>query len=201
MLANERGERDQAIAFQEQALALYEAENDLFGMTYAHNALGETLCGRGDYTASREHYGASLKLSYRLGHQRGVAVALANMAQIETILGNYPAACQGFKESLQLFQEIGDRVNGATCLMGLGCVATVADSPAAWHQAAQLFGCGEHLLQETRGKLQPADRVIIDRHLALCRQKLGDAIFEAAWTAGQALSPEQAIACGLALAE
>lgn len=193
MLANERGESEQAVAFQEQALALYQSENDPFGLTYAHNALGETLCGQGDYAASRAHYEASLKLSRQLGHRRGVAVALANIAQIENMQGNYPAAGRGFKESLRLFQEVGDQVNGATCLMGLGCVAAAANTPADWTQATQLFSFAEHLLQETSGKLQPADQVIIDQHIARCRERLGTAAFEAAWIEGSALSLEQAI--------
>lgn len=197
MLANNRGDSEQAIVFQEQALALYQSQNDSYGMTYAHNALGETLCCRGDYEAGRKQYQASLSISRRLGHRRGVAVALANMAQVEIAHGNYKAAHDGFVESLQLFQEIGDQVNVATCLMGLGCAATAANSPPGWTQAAQLFGFGYSLLGEMGGKLQPADQVQIERHITMCRERLGDAAFEAAWAEGRAFSPEKAVACVL----
>jgi non-specific serine/threonine protein kinase len=193
MLANNRGDSEQAIIFQEQALALYQSQNDSYGMTYAHNALGETLCCRGNYEAGRKQYEASLSISRQLGHRRGVAVALANMAQVEIAHGNYGVAHDGFVESLQLFQEIGDQVNVATCLMGLGCAATAADSPLDWTQAAQLFGFGYSLLEESGGKLQPADQVQIERHIMICRERLGDAAFEVAWAEGQAFSLEKAV--------
>jgi hypothetical protein len=115
--------------------------------------------------------------------------------------GDYAAARASLVESLALFREIGDPVNQATVLMALAS-ALAAETPApapasagSWAPgvlAAQLFGFGHRVLEEAGARLQAADQLELERHLARVRQALGDVDFEAAWAAGRALTFDQA---------
>jgi hypothetical protein len=48
--------------------------------------------------------------------------------------------------------------------------------------------------------LDPVDRAAYDRHVAAVHAMLAEAVFEAAWVEGQAMSQEQAMAEALRLA-
>jgi DNA-binding CsgD family transcriptional regulator len=121
-----------------------------------------------------------------------------------TKLGNL--ACRGgdagqaatyYAEALPLHREHGDRPDTAETLIGLGVVAAERGNA---EQATRLFG-GAVALGEAAGyALHPPIRAWLDTALAGLRAKLGIARFDAAWDAGQALSIEQAVAEGLAIA-
>ena len=64
--------------------------------------------------------------------------------------------------------------------------------------AARLLGCADMHLASTSYTFEYDEETewkrLHDRALAACRAALGDAAFDAAWAAGQALMLEQAVA-------
>ena len=71
------------------------------------------------YDALR-NYQESLEIKRRLGQKREIAVTLAEMAQIQNVLGNSSVAEKSYQESLQLRREIGDKKGIGLTLMNLG---------------------------------------------------------------------------------
>ena len=72
------------------------------------------------YDALR-NYQESLEIKRRLGQEkREIAVTLAEMAQIQNVLGNSSVAEKSYHESLQLRREIGDKKGIGVTLMNLG---------------------------------------------------------------------------------
>jgi hypothetical protein len=84
----------------------------------------------------------------------------------------------------------------------VNALAGVASVAAQWEQfefAAQLFGAVNELENVTAGAVLPTDAIEWQTIKDWVRQKIGAPNFEQAWTRGQAMSIEQAIADALAL--
>jgi hypothetical protein len=68
-------------------------------------------------------------------------------------------------------------------------------------RAAQLWGAAGALREAIHACLPPNERPRYERALAAAQAQLDPATWEAAWAAGQALTPEQAIAFAIGLEE
>jgi hypothetical protein len=66
-------------------------------------------------------------------------------------------------------------------------------------RATRLLGAAEALVEQTQTPLRAAHQIEFERNVALARAQLDDASFAAAWTAGCAMTLEQAIAYALRL--
>jgi hypothetical protein len=93
-------------------------------------------------------------------------------------------------ESLTLFQQLGDQGGIAECLEALAGAAGAQGQPL---RAARLFGAAEALREKIGVPLSPADRPTYDRTVAAARAQLDASAFTTAWTAGRALTMEQAV--------
>jgi hypothetical protein len=90
---------------------------------------------------------------------------------------------------------VGDKAALAGCLEGLAGVAATAGGAA---RAARLLGAADALRQAIGAPLPVAYQTDVDRYLARARAALDPAAFSAAWTAGRALRPDDAITEALA---
>jgi non-specific serine/threonine protein kinase len=83
--------------------------------------------------------------------------------------------------------------------VSLALLACVASAQGRAARAARLFGAVEHRpWSGPRRILSPEQRDIYDRGVATARAALGEAAFAAAWAAGGAMAPEDAVAYALA---
>ena len=76
-----------------------------------------------------------------------------------------------------------------------------AAAPRQPERAARLFGAAHGLLAAIGAALSVSNQIDYERNLAAVRAQLGDAAFEAAWTEGQAMSFEAAVAEARRVAE
>jgi hypothetical protein len=124
-----------------------------------------------------------------LGYKDNVAWNLYFLAIVAQHQGDYERARRLLGESLGLFQELESRLGIACFLEGMAEVVGSEEQPA---RVARLFGAATPL----RGDIPPTldERIAYDRLLAAARAQLGEEAFAAAWAAGRAMTPEQAIA-------
>src|SRR5207253_2852273 len=94
------------------------------------------------------------------------------------------------RECLKVLREESSRFGLPECLELL---AGVASAHGQFERAGRLYGATESVREATGLAPHPGDRAPFDRHLAAARAGLGEAAFAAAWAAGRAVSPEQAI--------
>jgi hypothetical protein len=73
---------------------------------------------------------------------------------------------------------------------GLAGLAALAAEP---ERAARLYGAADALRTEIGAPRPPTERVAEARQIEAVRASLGGAAFDAAWSAGRALAPEQAV--------
>jgi predicted ATPase/DNA-binding SARP family transcriptional activator len=118
------GDYAQAEKALRQALAIYEASGDLLGLARTYQGLGGVLFRRGDNVAAKG------LLEEALATQRQVdptglssARVLVALGTVAHNLGQEAQSVAYFHESLAVFQQMGDRSNGAMAANMLGRLA------------------------------------------------------------------------------
>jgi hypothetical protein len=107
---------------------------------------------------------------------------------------DYSVASSMYKQSLTLFQKLGDKFSIATSLAGLGGSETETDQV---RKGTRLLGACQRLLEAIGAVMQGGDRPPYERGIASARYQLEEEAFEKAWAEGQAMTMEQIIAYAL----
>jgi predicted ATPase/DNA-binding SARP family transcriptional activator/DNA-binding CsgD family transcriptional regulator len=142
----------------------------------------------------------ALVLFREAGDVRSCAQCLTIMGIAAVGRGDSEAASRAFEETLGLLRRLKDKIGAFYSLTGAAGVAVLRDRPA---RAARLFGAADALRRAMGHPVQPLKRVNYDHEsfLAATRGALGEAAFEAAFSEGQAMTPEQAIEYALSAEE
>ncbi len=124
------------------------------------------------------------------GYLWGLAQALGTAAAAASERGDQVRAARLYDETLTLWLDSDDGRGIAGTLAG---IAGVANRRGQSERAARLLGAAWGVA-ESLGVRYLAHHVHAERVLAAVRSQLDDDAFETAWTEGQALSIEQAVA-------
>jgi predicted ATPase/class 3 adenylate cyclase len=200
MLLVEQGacEYAEARTLIEQALALQRELGDSSGMAGTLSNLGHLLQLQGDPAAARALYEQALALQQALGNRAGVAIALGNLGIARYGEGNYRAAYGCFQESLALARELRATYVMVFCVAELGAVMVGWPQPRIVQRGARLLGAAAALLRVMGGALEPQDRLVYEQGVATARAALDAPTWEAACSAGEAMSLDDAVAYALA---
>jgi DNA-binding CsgD family transcriptional regulator len=149
-------------------------------------------CAQRDWPLAAQRLEESLALFRELGSPLGTAEALQDLGRAVCAQGDIARGAALYAESLVLLKELGGHQNiVARSLEGL---AGVAGSLRLPEHAARLFGAADRLREISAIPRPPAGRADYERDLAAARARMDRASWAAAWAAGRALTPEQAIA-------
>jgi predicted ATPase/DNA-binding CsgD family transcriptional regulator len=193
-IALERGDHAQARSALEECAGAYRALGDSWGLAQSLNDLGDVARAQGDYERAGAYYEESLALFRQVGAKIGVASLVHNLGYVAHSRGDESGATALFRECLDLARELGDARGVAESLLGLAGVAAAELAPL---RAARLFGAAEAWLASASATIWPSNRADYDRDLATARRQVDDVAFDAAWTEGRAMTPEQSIAFAL----
>jgi non-specific serine/threonine protein kinase len=149
---------------------------------------------QGDYSSARSLHEEGLALQRELGNKRGIANSLLNLGSLARKEHDYGASRSCLAECLRLSLVLGEKRLTAYALEGCAGLAQVQEQP---ERAARLYGASDGLRAVLGMPLSPNEREEVDRDLAALRVTLGEAAFDRAWSAGRALTWEQAIAYAL----
>ena len=191
MVAFHLGDLDSAECSFEEALGIFRR---LGNEGYAADTLarlGDVARTQGDAELARARYEESLAIARPLGLKPELAQALHRSACLRLREGDVAEGRTRLRESLALQQEIGNRQGIAECL---GAIAGVALAEGDPDLAARLLGAQAALLARLGVPLSPADRAEVQRDTAAARERLGTEAFDAAVSAGGALTMDEAIA-------
>ena len=149
----------------------------------------------GDLAGARPLYQHSIELNLRLGNDAMVAMERSNLAALETADGNTAAARSLLEESLTALQRLGDRYLLPYAVLNMaGVVLREGDA----EQATRLLAAADAMFEASGAAIDPADQPVFDGHLTSAREALDARSFDMAWTAGHALTPDEAITAALA---
>jgi predicted ATPase len=191
MLAWELGDDASAAPLHAESLALVRELGDQKGIANSLNNLGNLADARGDYEDAERLHQESLAIMRELDDRQGIAASLNNLGRIAHERGHYAEAQALLEESLTRSSSIGARYQVAESLEGLASLAASLGDAA---RAARLYGAAASLRTTIGAPLAPRERPGRERAFTALRTQLGSGRFAEAWSAGEALSLDQAVA-------
>jgi predicted ATPase len=144
----------------------------------------------GEYDTAARHLTAGLATSRELGAHWLVAWTLARLGLLAVERRDLTTAGAQLAESLGLCRDMGDRQGIARGLEGLGQLASVQGHPET---AVRLVGAASTIRSAACVPLSAMERTRLEHVLAPANVTLGETASEAAWTAGQCLSLQEAL--------
>ncbi len=116
------GEKQKALVYLEQALALFRAAGDRSGEAGTLNEIGRVCFDLGEKQKALDQYGQALPFFRAVGDRHGEAGVLNNTGLVYDSLGEKQKALDYYGQALPLFRAIGDRSGEASTLANLGLV-------------------------------------------------------------------------------
>jgi predicted ATPase/DNA-binding CsgD family transcriptional regulator len=190
------GQHQQAISLIEESVDLFLEVGEKWGASIQFCFLAVAWRDRGDHGRAKPLAERGLALSREVGERQGISSVLYTLATLAQAEHDHERAKDLFEEGLKLSAELGNEADVAHCLEGL---ASTAGAEGNLARAALLWGAEEALL----GKIEAAvytyvpDRSLHRSRVDEARTRLGEEAFEAAWSEGRAMSPEEAIGYAL----
>jgi non-specific serine/threonine protein kinase len=134
----------------------------------------------------------ALTLYREVGDIRNVATCLPSLGMLLLIQGDSERAAPLFEEGLLLQRELKYKAVVYFSLMGMAGVAALRGQPA---RAARLFGASEALREDIGLSVTPVANAYYDyeSYVGAARAGLSEEAFNAAWSEGRTMSPEQAV--------
>jgi predicted ATPase/DNA-binding XRE family transcriptional regulator len=191
IVALDQGDLEHAAALLEESVALKRALGETWSLAISLDNLGQAAQYRGDFERAVSLMEESLALKRLLGDEGGIALSLNNLGDVRREQGEYERAARLYMDSLALYATVGNPYVAAACLEG---IAVVAGARGQVMRAATLYGAAAAVRESIGAPLPPAEQGIYERTVATLRAALGEEAFAAAWAAGRALPPTEAIA-------
>jgi non-specific serine/threonine protein kinase len=193
-VAGEQGEVERQAALVEESLAVFRELGSKDGIALALGSLGMLAWVRREYGRALALLRESMAIYRDLGDRRGIARSLGNQSLVTLAQGDHARAAALCRESLALYRATGDTWGIGRYLPVLAG-AVFAEGRA--DRAARLFAAATALRGRLGTPLPPLVQPAHDRVVAAARANLGEAAFAAAWTDGDAMSAEEAVAYAL----
>lgn len=182
-------ERGAALLQESLAQARALGYQSVVGMALIH--LGELARLQGHYVQAADYYEQNRAVARATGNRSQLAMATFNLGQVALELDDATRALAAFGESLAFWYESN---YDEYVIMALAGYARALQLQHLLTDAARLFGAATTLRDSLGVVFATPDHAAYERDLAALRAHLDDAVFQAAWRAGQALSLEQAVA-------
>ena len=187
------GNPEKARAYHEEALTEARLINENWLISFALNNLGEVARTQGQFDAARKYYEESGSLLRATGDRGDVARFVHNLGYIAQHEEDLELAEAQFRKSLAMFRRLGNRRGIAECLAGLAGLKA-QQGQTEW--GTIMLSAAESVLKITGGAWWPADRVEVERNLAMLKSALPEDEFAKAQKTGAAMNINQAIAFG-----
>ena len=123
MLAQLRGDYDEAARQYQRSLDINERLGDQAGMAASYHQLGRLAELRGDYAEAARQYQRSLDISERLGDQAGMARGYHQLGILAQDRGDYAEAARQYQRALDIDERLGDQASMAASYHQLGRLA------------------------------------------------------------------------------
>jgi len=156
------GAPTRALAWAEQALAIYQRLDETVGIVGTLHHVAEALRDLGEYERSAERFARSIEIRRANGLGSGSS-GVHSLADLYLDKGDMPTAERYYREALALGLEERDVRLAAYCLAGLACVAARNEDATA---AGRLWTLAERLEHEIGFRMVGAERVRYERNLA-----------------------------------
>jgi non-specific serine/threonine protein kinase len=190
-LESEQGNLDVAQSLLNEAVAIFDRHDLPFWRAHTLHLLGRVAFQRGDLGEAAALMTEALDLQRHLGNDWGIAVVLMSLGLLERRRKDSHRAQAYLGESFALNWMIGAQVDSAQTLEQL---AAVQAHEGELNRAARWMAAAAALREKIGLKWLAGSQQIYEAEVAFIRSRLGEPKFVAAWTEGQSLPEETAVA-------
>jgi len=190
MLESLQGQNEQAVTLFEECLLLAREQGDKAYIGLILLTLGGLVLHLEDVLQAEIYAQESLTLSREPGNKFRTALVLSLLGDIRRKQGNLAQARATCKEGMRVARNVGNRYGMGKNLVSLAMVAAEERHPG---EAARLFGAAEAWLN-LKVDMRPFEHIEYEHVVESVRTQLGEEAWMAAWTEGQAITPEHLLA-------
>lgn len=192
---SERGDVAGSVAFNEEVLQISRELNDDWGIAQALSDVGWSAVFLGDYARGTPLLEEGLELQRERQDTFGIAWTALALGVARFLQNQIDPAAALMAESLRLFGALQNQWYIAGCLEVTAGIAGARHQP---QRAARLLGAHDRLVEVMGAKIPVFwDRSIRQPLLTQLNTMSSDTMFQAEWSAGHALTLEQAIELAL----
>ncbi len=191
MMSYRRGEYPAAFAWFDECLTYFKQTGAEMPLAWPLGGLGQVALARGEYAQAQPLLEESAAIWRKHKFAWALAYRLNDLGLLMWLTGNYAAARRIHAESLAMATDIGDERGQAFALDGL--------ARAVWPEgdalkAAELFGAASVHWEASGAALSHIEQGLHDSVVEHVAARLGEPGLRAAWSAGRAMTLEQALA-------
>jgi len=190
LLVEDHGNVVEAIELCTQGLEIYRKLEDKAGMGYAFNSLGEHSRLQSAYEDARHYYEQSLACAVETGERQRQAVIFNNLSFVAFHQQDYPRALKYAQQSLLVARELNN-VYRQACFIATSAGPFIAMGQP--ERAAKVLGASHARFEALGTHHQAADLKEFDQFHSEVKSLIGEAAYQAAWQAGQALTLQEAV--------
>jgi predicted ATPase/class 3 adenylate cyclase len=199
IMAEDRADYATAKGYFQEAHARFEEAGDGSNALLAVYHLGIVAYGEGDYNRALKHLEEVERGARQMGDRFLLAASLDYLGQLACARGDLAGGGASFGEALTLDRAAADQEG---IMRGLAGAAVLAMTDGQAEPAARLLGAAENQREQIGfGPFGLPERIAYEQAMEAARAQLGDHAYQAAWAAGRALQPEEAIDEALVLAK
>jgi predicted ATPase/class 3 adenylate cyclase len=178
----------------EESLELYRRMNRPSGLAQTLYVLARVELQGGEHERAKTLLEESLAVFRHIRDDLTISNVLTLMGKVDTRLRDEAAAARHFGESLTIRGRLGYQWDKWGIAEYLESVAGLAVARRNYGSAAKLLGQAASIRSVIRAPLPPIDRGQYERDLQEIRSAIGEQAARQAWTQGEGLSTEQALA-------
>jgi putative nucleotidyltransferase with HDIG domain len=130
ILANIRGDLDEALACYGRSLEAYRSSGDEHGCAIAYHNLGMVSADRELWEEADRHFQASLEIAERAGDVHLQGLCLVNQAEAQVARQRFEDARRNAEAALAIFDQLGARAEKASAYRVIGVVYRETGRPA-----------------------------------------------------------------------
>lgn len=190
----ERGQPADSQALLVEALALYRAGDNVWGLGFAMSTMGEAAYALGDFDTALACAQESLAHHRRLQHQHRLSYSLLQCGQTLLRLGRLDEARADLAEGLAVSTANGFHEQTTIVFVQAAWLAVAGGQP---ERAALLLGAAQGNIERGGALVGRPDRAEFARAQQRVKSGLSAQAWEAAWEAGLALPQRDAAALAL----
>ncbi|MFW5665929.1 MAG: tetratricopeptide repeat protein [Coleofasciculus sp.] len=148
------GKLDQAQIYLQDALSIYQKQQNKSNIAKSLSMLGDLECIRYNSEEAERLYQNSLEIYRELGDQQGKAISYGQLGNIHKNRSNWEQAEQLYRQYLQIMEELDQCDEIAT---GYGCLADIESNRGNLNEAVRLYQQSLKLRIQSNNKLGIAE--------------------------------------------
>jgi predicted ATPase/DNA-binding CsgD family transcriptional regulator len=191
LIAQQRGDMEAAESAAREALACHRRSGDADEIAFSLSAVGRFTAERGDHSEARRLMEEGIALLRSRGSRYRLAYGLYQVGFVLRASGDHTGTVACFAEVAAMCRDLGDPLGYAQSIEGMAPSLVALGFPA---RVVRLLGAAEPIRRSLASPIPPSEALPVEQALASALEMLGQDAFDAAWSAGSVLSPEQALA-------